>query len=126
MAEFTSNLGAFLGATERQMQAGLIAAAELFLADIKDELKGGYTSGDFVTGANVNAVRRGSPEQGIDGWQIAVGSDVDYALYWEVGHHNLFTRKYERVEKWVPTMLQNREKYVAAVADEIKAVDGAL
>ena len=38
--EWRSDLGAFLGASERAMRAGLIAAAELYQGDIKDELKG--------------------------------------------------------------------------------------
>jgi len=124
--EFKSNLGVFLGATERAQKAGLIAAAESYMADIKRELTPGYTSGAFVTGANVNAVNRGEPETSGDGAEIAVGTTSEYALPWEVGHHNLFTRKYERVEKWVPTMVENREKYVRAVAEEIAAIDGKL
>lgn len=128
-AEFRSNLGAFLGATERAIQSGLIAAAELYLADIKQALEHGYTSGAFVTGNNVNAVARGEPEVSGDGAQIAVGStqvDPPYPLYWEVGHQNLFTGKHERVETWVPTMVEGRDRYVAAVAAEIRAVDGTL
>lgn len=126
-AEFVSHLGTFLGATEQAVRGGLIAAAELCVTDVKVALEHGYTSGAFVTGANVNAVARGEPEVMPFGVSIAVGSRNDvYALPWELGHHNLFTGKYERVEKWVPTMVENREKYVAAVAAEIKAIDGAL
>ena len=126
-AEFVSNLGVFLGATDRALKSGLIAAAETYVTDMKNALEKGYTSGAFVTGANVNAVGRGEPEVAGDGARIAVGStNEQYALPWELGHMNLFTRKYERVEKWVPTMIENREKYVGIVAAEIKAVDGAL
>ena len=35
---------------------------------------------------------------------IAVGTNVPYAKYWELGHHNLFTRQFERVERWRPTL----------------------
>lgn len=124
--EFRSSLGVFLGATERAQQAGLIAAAESYLADIKQALTPGYTSGAFVTGANVNAVGRGEPVSTAGGVEIEIGSTSEYALYWEVGHHNIFTRKYERVEKWVPTMTDHRERYVQIVADEIAAIDGKL
>lgn len=127
--EFVSHLGTFLGATDQAMRMGLIAAAEVCVTDVKTALEHGYTSGDFVTGNNVNAVARGEPEPGPFGMTIAVGSrqvDPDYPVMWELGHHNLFTGKYERVEKWVPTMIANREKYVAVAAAEIKAVDGAL
>jgi hypothetical protein len=128
-AEFRSNLGAFIGATERAIHSGLIAAAELYVTDMKQALEKGYTSGKFVTGNNVNAVARGEPETSGGGSEIAVGSrqtDPAYPLMWELGHHNQFTGRHERVEVWVPTMVAGREKYVAAMADEIRHVDGAL
>lgn len=129
MAEWRSNLGAFLGATDRGMKAGLIAAAETYMADVKEPLQRGYTSGNFTTGNMANSVARGEPEVSSDGAEIAVGStqvNPPYGLYWELGHHNLFTGKTERVEIWVPTMVQNRDKYVNVAAQEIRAVDSAL
>ncbi len=126
-AEWTSNLGAFIGASERAVKAGLIADAEAYNARVKERLLKGYTTGNFVTGANANAVTRGDPEATADGFQIAVGSTNDvYALPWEVGHHNLFTGKYERVEVWVPILMEMREQLVAIMAEEIRAIDGAL
>ena len=125
-AEFRSNLGVFMGATERAMMSGLIAAAEEYLGDIKPQLLEGYKSGAFVTGNVANSADRSTPVVTPDGVEIAVGSNVDYALYWEVGHQNLFTGQFERKEIWVPTMVQHRDKYMATLAAEIKAVDGAL
>lgn len=128
-AEWRSNLGAFEGATERAIRAGLIAAAELYVGDVRPELQKGYTSGAFTTGNAANSVQRGDVERESGGYSIPVGStqvNPPYPLYWEVGHHNLFTGKQERVEIWVPTMVSNREKYVNAVAEEVRAVDGAL
>ena len=125
-AEFRSNLGAFIGASERAQMAGLVAAAELYLGAMREELQEGYTSGDFVTGAAANSVSRTSPEPAPDGFEIAVGSNLDYVMFWEVGHQNLFTGKHERVEKWVPKMVEMRDELTAAVAAEIRAVDGAL
>jgi len=127
-AEWRSNLGDFLAATDRALKSGLIAAAETFLADVKPQLQEGYTSGDFVTGNAANSAARGDPEVTGDGAQIAVGStqvDPPYPLYWELGHHNLFTGRFERKEIWVPTMVANREKYAGVVAAEIRAIDGA-
>jgi hypothetical protein len=127
--EFRSNLGVFLGATEKAMKAGLIAAAESYMAPVKERLQEGYTSGAFTTGNAANSVARGEPEASGDGAEIQVGStqvDPAYPLMWEVGHQNLFTGKYERVEVWVPTMVEMRERLVGIVAAEIKAVDGAL
>jgi hypothetical protein len=129
VAEWRSNLGAFMGATDRAIKAGLIATAETYMADVKPKLQKGFTSGDFVTGNLANSVARGEPTVTGDGAEIAVGStqvDPPYGLYWEVGHFNTFTGKHERVEVWVPTMVENLTKYVGVTVAEIKAVDGKL
>lgn len=89
----------------------------------------GYKTGRFVTGNIANSVARGEPEPSGDGYEIAVGStqvDPPYALFWEIGHFNWFTGQFERHEIWVPLMVENREKYVGAMVEEIRAVDGAL
>jgi hypothetical protein len=99
------------------------------MADVKPPLQRGYTSGKFTTGNVANSVARGEPEASGDGAEIGIGStqvDPPYPLYWEVGHQNLFTGKHERVEVWVPTMVEHRERYVGIMAQEIKAVDSAL
>src|SRR4051812_19146417 len=109
--------------------SGLIAASEVAVTGPKQALERGYTTGGVVTRNNVNAVARGEPEVTPDGVSIAYGSrqvDPPYPLFWEVGHHNTFTGKFERVETWVPNMVEHREKYVEIVAAEIRAVDGAL
>jgi hypothetical protein len=129
LAEWRSNLGAFLGATDQAIKAGLIAAAETYMADVKEPLQRGYTSGAFTTGNAANSVARGEPAVSGDGAEIAVGStqvNPPYPLYWEVGHHNLFTGKTERVEVWVPTMVQMRDQLVNVAAQEIRAVDRVL
>jgi hypothetical protein len=129
LAEWRSNLGTFLGATDRAIKAGLIAAAETYMAPVKERLQRGYTSGDFTTGNIANSVARGEPQVSGDGAEIAVGStqiNPPYALYWEVGHHNTFTGKQEREEVWVPTMVAMRDQLVNIAAAEIRAVDNLL
>jgi hypothetical protein len=128
-AEWRSNLGAFLGATDRAIKAGLIAAAETYMGPVKERLQEGFTSGAFTTGNLANSVARSDPQVTGDGAEISVGStqiEPPYGLYWELGHHNAFTRKHERVEVWVPLMVQMRDQLVKVNADEIRAVDGSL
>lgn len=131
-AEFRSNLGAFIGASERAIQAGLIAAAELYMGVVRERLLKGYTSGAFVTGNVAGSVDKDGPHRGPDGWEIAIGSNVDYALYWEVGHINLFLLHtgvmggYARIPIWEPTMAEMRDELVGIVVEEIRAVDGTL
>jgi hypothetical protein len=134
-AEWRSNLGAFLGATDRGIKAGLIAAAETYMAPVKERLLKGYTSGDFTTGNIAGSVARGEPVVTGDGAEIAVGStqtDPPYALYWELGHYNVFMKGNSvmgglvRIPVWEPIMVEMRERLVKVAADEIRAVDNAL
>lgn len=86
---------------------GLIAAAQVYINGVKRELRGGYTSGEYVTGNVLNSVTRTAadpspggtyadetgehptptvaPEPAADGMEIVVGTNVMYALYWELG-----------------------------------------
>ena len=63
-----------------------------------------YTSAAFRSTLQVKqSIRRDGPKWDGEGWESLVGTNKVEALYWELGHHNVFTRKYERVEMWVPT-----------------------
>lgn len=113
-AKWTSNLEKFIAAKDQAAQGGLTAAAYLLMNQVKRNLKGGYKSGDFVTGNSINAVTKSEPERDGDGWAISVGTNVLYNLFWELGHHNTFTRKYERVEKWRPALMDSKDAMGAA------------
>lgn len=89
----------------------LIAAAQVFINAVKRRLAGGYTSGDFVTGNVLNSVTRSEPEPaGMGGYALQVGTNLPYALFWELGHHNVFTRKFERVPVWEPAFLESQDE----------------
>lgn len=111
---YQSNLPAVVARLRRARSAGLIAAATVLINAVKRGLQGGYTSGDFVTGASINAVTRSEPDL-VNG-EILVGTNLMYNLFWELGHFNLFTRRFERVEVWYPAMTSNREQIQAAYA----------
>lgn len=100
----------------RARAAALIAAATVLVNAVKRGLTGGYTSGDFVTGNVRSSVTRSEPVITPAEGSIQVGTNVDYAVFWEVGHINLFTRKYERVEVWYPALRDNTEAMRAAYA----------
>lgn len=89
-------------------QKGLLAAAYPVSNAVKKNLRGGYTSGDFVTGQSVNHVTIGQVFQDAVGWAIKVGTDLLYNLFWELGHNNIYLRKFVRVEKWRPALLDSR------------------
>ena len=99
----------FKGRGGKARENALRAAAQVVVNGLKDEkplgLRGGYTSGDFVTGNLLNSIFVTDPKDG----EIAVATDVLYAIYWEYGHFNLFLRRYVREERWLPTLLRTAE-----------------
>ena len=106
---YASRRPAAESALRRAQDAGLVAAGVLYQNRMKVALRRGYTSGDFITGRSVNAVARTNPSDAPGGGRgVRVGTSLMFNLYWELGHINLFTRRYERVEKWRPTLLDSR------------------
>ena len=117
---YTSNLGAVTARMEDARRAGLIAAAQVLVSAVKLGLRGGYKSGRFVTG-NVNAsVTTSEPTITPSEGRIDVGTNVRYALFWELGHQNAWTRKYERKEVWYPALRDNAERMHDAYARTVR------
>lgn len=115
-ARWTSNLAAFRARHARAVDAGLINAAEKVKSAVKRGLRGGYTSGDFATGLSVNSVTRSNPEDEFGVRTIRVGTGLLYNLFWELGHRNRWTGKFERKEVWRPALEESREAAGAAFA----------
>jgi len=111
---YQSNLPQVTAGMRNARSAGLLAAAAVVENEVKRGLSGGYTSGDFVTGHVLSSVNHSEPIVDVSGAYILVGTDVMYALFWEIGHVNLFTRKFERVEIWMPALLSTRAEQLAA------------
>jgi hypothetical protein len=109
-----SNLGAALSQFDRAVDAGLRAMAETYATAVKRQLARGYTTGAFVTGRLLNSITIQGPvsEGGVR--TMHVGTPVDYAMYWELGHQNLFTGRFERVPIWLPTLLATLTQQRAA------------
>jgi hypothetical protein len=127
MAAWRSNLPALTRAMDDASQKGLHAGAYVLSNAVKRNLKGGYTTGDFVTGASVNHVTIGQVFYEDRGWAIKVGTDLLYNLYWEVGFtpaRGVFSPgigrntqgpiMFQRVEKWRPAFVDSRMEIRAA------------
>lgn len=103
-----SMAGAFRSRGERASVMALRAAAQVIVNGLKDPkpdgLRGGYTSGAFVTGNVLNSIFVTDPERDGNVWVIFVATDVMYAVYWEYGHYNIFLRKFVREQRWLPTL----------------------
>lgn len=95
-----------LAALTTGLDAGLVAAADVYADALREELLQGFTSGDFVTGDSSASVYATDPRPG-DGEnerEIAVSTETDYPWYWQLGHDNLFTKKFERVPVFTLTV----------------------
>lgn len=121
---YRSNLAAVRTQLARATDAGLLAAAAVVENRVKEGLAGGYTTGAFVTGHVLNSVTHSEPAMDDRGHFILVGTDVSYALFWEVGHTNLFTRRFERKEVWMPALLSTRPEQLAAFHRAFQRVMG--
>ena len=90
---------------------GVDAAATRLRDEVKKAHNAYYTSQAFRSTAQIRqSIRQEGPVMEFTGWASEVGTNKKIALYWELGHRNTFTRKYERVRLWVPTALQNVDR----------------
>lgn len=123
---------------DKAARAGLVASSQFLLNELKKAYSNYYTSGAFRSTLQIRqALRRADPEKDKDGWYTIVGvptatvtpkdskTPVDrgmVALAWEMGHQNLFTRKYERVQIALPTATQSAQGMKDAWARVVKQV----
>jgi hypothetical protein len=104
-------------ATDDALRAG----AQELINGLKDPkplgLRGGYTSGAFVTGNLLGSIQATDPYTEKGTRHISVYTDVPYAEMWEgppgskweKGHYNIFTRKVMQVKVWEPTARRKDE-----------------
>jgi hypothetical protein len=117
VSRYTSRIGAAKRLTERAIDAGLVAAAQVVVNRVKTDLRGGYRSGDFVTGLNTASVIKTEPFSRAGARTILVGTsitDPGYPLFWELGHVSAFTRRFERKEVWRPALMDTKEQQYRA------------
>lgn len=128
----------------RAARAGIVAASEHLLSELRKAYQNYYTSGAFRSTLQIRqALRRANPEKDKDGWYTLVGvptatvtpgrrpgdpkslfdRPVDrgmVALYWEMGHDNLFLRRKVHVPIAKPAAAQATEGMRAAWARTVK------
>lgn len=133
---FVNRLNEAKARYDRAARAGVVASSQLLLNEMKKAYNDYYTSGAFRSTLQIRqAWRRADPERDNKGWYTIVGvpsetitpegskTAVDrgkVALYWELGHDNLYTGKYERVQIAVPTAVQSRDAMRNKWAEVVK------
>jgi hypothetical protein len=83
---------------------GLQAAAQVVVNAVVLGLRGGYTTGEWVTGMNTGSVVTFGPFRSPTGWRILVGTSVKdppYPLFWEVGFMQRQVAWKNKQGKWV-------------------------
>jgi len=106
------------------VDAGLTAAARNYTDAVRQRLSKGYTTGDFTTRGVWGRVMYTVPHDVPGGRAITCGTSttaVPYELYWELGHQNAFTRRYERVEVWRPILEAKRDLLTEIIARNIRS-----
>lgn len=127
---YMSHADAVIARIRQGIDAGLVAAAENVTTKIRTRLDRGYTTGAFAHHARgvAGRVMYTQPTDVPGGRAITIGTSTvagfPYELAWELGHVNLFTRRYERVEVWRPMLEQNRDLMVRIVARNIERYAG--
>lgn len=109
---------------------GLEAQARVVWRAWRRELqarRGGFTTGAFATGTALNKITLGPILSlgRIGDYAVQVGTSVPYHLFWELGHMNLFTGKYERVETLRPALEDTRDEQRAAFVRQFRRAVGA-
>ena len=118
-----NNIGVVVRRMAEADRIALVAAAQVYRRAMTEALKGGYTSGAFYSGLQgvAGSVAVSEPDRDAKGGFIYVGTNIEYAKFWEFGHNNYFTKRYERVEKWRPTLSATGP----AIAERYRAVYAA-
>lgn len=124
---WSSKIPALVQRLEQADRQGLTAAQQVVLNQVKRDLRGGYTTGDFVTGASVSAATKSEPERTDTGHVGRVGTNLLYNLFWEIGFTpargvfspgmNRITQgpiQHQRKEIWVPALYSTRDQQIAA------------
>lgn len=130
MSVETTNLSAEAQARyDQAAQLGLAASANVLVREVKkafgsDYYKGGAFRSTLFVKQRIYYL---TPYRNAEGlWETQVGTPVKQALYWELGHRNVFTRNpNERKEIWVPTAVTQADAMRRAFARVVARTMGA-
>lgn len=88
--------------------AAMRAALVVIETQAKKNTRGGFTSGRFVTGGWRSITHEVvADDHHVEG---SVGTTLRHFAFWELGHQNIFTRRYERAPWLRPAMEETQAK----------------
>ena len=129
---YQSNARAVKAAIRQGIDDGLTVIGQHYTQNVRGVLLSGYTSGAFSNHARgvAGRVMFTPPRDMGDGSRgIIVGTSTapgyPYELAWELGHQNLFTGRFERVEVWNPMLEDNAWLYLRMMHRSVERRAGA-
>lgn len=143
---WTSRLPELIDALTGAVDVGLIAGGAVLTDAVQDEHRGGYTSGDYVTGNVLNSIYATEPatEDGVRSVRVTTRqTDPPYPSFWTLGHLNYFAGeasggalasgvgtgrvgRYLRVDHWTPATTKSADAVAAAFAEGVRRTLDAL
>ena len=125
--KITDRSGESLSRYREAARKGIAAGATVITNAVKDAHDSSYYKGGaFRDTVKVRqSIRQTKPVMGTSGWEVRIGTNKIVALYWELGHHNTFTRRYERRALWVPAAVASSTAARAAFARVVARVMNA-
>lgn len=142
---YRSNADAVIRALLDGIDRGLVRAGAVVVDAVKENIRGGYTTGAFVTGANLNSVYATAPatQNGVRGVVVTTRlTDPNYPAFWEEGHVNIFAGpksggalaslvgskregRYLKVPKWAPALESSSAEAEATFAETVQSAAAA-
>jgi hypothetical protein len=106
--------------------AGVDNAATTLLNAVRNKFGSSYyTGGRFRSTLYVKqSARKLMPYKVQNGWETQVGTKLIEALYWELGHENVFLRKKVRVRIWEPAAIESIEAMRSAYSRVVARMMG--
>lgn len=101
-------------------RAALVAATQVVVNQAKMNARGGFKGGRYVT-QGWTSITFELIEDGFN-MRTRVGSTLKHFMWWELGHHNAFTGRYERSEWLLPAVTTGRTLQQMAAKKAAKQV----
>lgn len=102
--------------------AAVRASALVVQNQAKRNVRGGFTTGAFVTGNLMNNISHQVLSATGTAPSARVGTVVAYGAFWELGHFNPFMRRFARKQWLVPAFATTGAAQQAAVVIAIKRI----
>lgn len=122
---YTSQIGVAIAKLHRGIDKALLAAVTIPMEATRADLAQGFTTGDSTSGESAASVKADGPKGDYQyGRYIRYGTELFYHRFWTLGGMNIYTRQWERVDKWTPRFYESQGKMLTAAQAALRAEIG--